>query len=41
MPTEFTEHLAALDDRELLCAWGRKCIEAAARAAVKKPRVKK
>ena len=32
---------AALDDREMLCAWARKGIEAAARAAVKKPRWKK
>jgi DNA transformation protein len=35
---------AAIDDRELLCAWARKGIEAAARAAEKKrakPRKKK
>jgi DNA transformation protein len=32
---------AAIDDRELLCAWARKGVEAAARAAAKKPRRKK
>ncbi len=32
---------AALDNRELLCAWARKGVEAAARAASNKPRRKK
>jgi DNA transformation protein len=32
---------AALDDRELLCEWGRKGVEAAARAAAKKKPRKK
>jgi DNA transformation protein len=32
---------AAIDDRELLCAWGRKGVEAAARSARKKPSRKK
>ncbi len=45
MPAEFIEYLleklAPLDDRELLCAWARKGIEAAACvAAKKKPRKK-
>lgn len=31
---------AALDDRDLLCTWARKGIEAAVRAATKKPRKK-
>jgi DNA transformation protein len=33
--------VAAIDDRDLLCTWARKGVEASARAAAKKPRRKK
>lgn len=39
--TYFQPPAAAIDDRELLCTWARKGVEAAARAAAKKTRRKK
>lgn len=39
--TYFQPPAAAIDDRELLCMWARKGVEAAARSAAKKTRRKK